>query len=398
MHPELSEFATRLRSLVRSTPASGAEGAGTDKTDAWAARFTATEFNRLARELFALQVAHNEVYRRVVIARGITPSQVSDWREIPALPTAAFKEFAVTSLLPAERTHEFQSSGTTGRQPGRHFHCAESLALYEASLWAWFARHLVPEGSAVAFRLTVLTPPVRAAPCSSLVHMFDTVRRRLTESGRLKATGESGFLVRAASDGSWVLDWDRAQVYLDDAAWGTVPVLLLGTAFSFVHLLDRMHASGRQWKLPPGSRAMETGGYKGRAQALPPAQLHAGMTERLGIPPTHIVCEYGMCELSSQAYDRVAGTPTTDGARGPCVFRFPPWSRAWVVSPETGWEVAEGETGLLRVCDLANVASVLAIQTEDLAVRRGDGFELVGRAQAAEPRGCSLRMSEDQLK
>ena len=41
--------------------------------------------------------------------------------------------------------------------------------------------------------------------------------------------------------------------------------------------------------------------------------------------------------------------------------------------------------------DLANVRSVLAIQTEDLAVRRGTGFDLVGRAQMAEPRGCSLR-------
>jgi hypothetical protein len=33
---------------------------------------------------------------------------------------------------------------------------------------------------------------------------------------------------------------------------------------------------------------------------------------------------------------------------------------------------------------------VMAIQTEDLALRRGDGFELIGRAELAEPRGCSL--------
>ena len=52
--------------------------------------------------------------------------------------------------------------------------------------------------------------------------------------------------------------------------------------------------------------------------------------------------------------------------------------------------VAEGETGLIRVLDLANVWSVMAVQTEDLGVRRGDGFELIGRAAQAEPRGCSL--------
>ena len=48
------------------------------------------------------------------------------------------------------------------------------------------------------------------------------------------------------------------------------------------------------------------------------------------------------------------------------------------------------ESGLLRIFDLANVRSVMAIQTEDLAVRRGDAFELIGRAAQAEPRGCSL--------
>ena len=68
----------------------------------------------------------------------------------------------------------------------------------------------------------------------------------------------------------------------------------------------------------------------------------------------------------------------------------PPWCRALVISPETGREVADGETGLLRILDLANVRSVMAIQTEDLAVRCGKGFELIGRASQAEARGCSL--------
>jgi hypothetical protein len=36
------------------------------------------------------------------------------------------------------------------------------------------------------------------------------------------------------------------------------------------------------------------------------------------------------------------------------------------------------------------VYSVMAIQTEDLGVRRGDGFELLGRAAEVEARGCSL--------
>ena len=93
-----------------------------------------------------------------------------------------------------------------------------------------------------------------------------------------------------------------------------------------------------------------------------------------------------MSELSSQAYD----LSVRSAERRMRSFHFPPWARVQIVSPETGREVAEGETGLIRVFDLANVFSVMAIQTEDLGVRRGGGFELVGRAEFSEPRGCSL--------
>ena len=165
--------------------------------------------------------------------------------------------------------------------------------------------------------------------------------------------------------------------------------MLLGTAFMFVHLLDELERRGLSIALPPGSRIMETGGYKGRSRELPKAELHALITSRLGVPPEFIVCEYGMSELSSQAYDRVAGSASLLHPQS-SIFSFPPWCRALVISPETGREVAEGETGLLRLFDLANVRSMMAVQTEDLAVRRGDGFELLGRAAQTEARGCSL--------
>jgi hypothetical protein len=132
---------------------------------------------------------------------------------------------------------------------------------------------------------------------------------------------------------------------------------------------------------------METGGYKGRTRALSKTDLRAAIGAQFGLPRNSIIGEYGMSELSSQAYDGQPGRPG-----GP--FRFPPWARVLIVSPETGQEVAEGELGLIRVVDLANLSSVLAVQTEDLAVRRGDGFEWVGRATTAEPRGCSLLIAD----
>jgi hypothetical protein len=127
------------------------------------------------------------------------------------------------------------------------------------------------------------------------------------------------------------------------------------------------------------------------------------MAQRLGIAQEHIVCEYGMSELSSQGYEVRSGECGVGSgeaqsqlgsrlyaARSTPAFQFPPWARVQIVSPETGLEVAQGETGLIRVFDLANVYSVMAIQTEDLGIRRGDGFELLGRAVMSEPRGCSL--------
>jgi hypothetical protein len=142
---------------------------------------------------------------------------------------------------------------------------------------------------------------------------------------------------------------------------------------------------------------------------MPKEELHALITERLGVPPENIVCEYGMSELSSQAYapgapasSRRVFTGATKRPAGwkpalPVPLHFPPWARVQLISPETGREVTNGETGLIRIFDLANVFSVLAVQTEDLGIRRGDGFELLGRSPLAEPRGCSL-MSHSELR
>ena len=151
--------------------------------------------------------------------------------------------------------------------------------------------------------------------------------------------------------------------------------------FAFVRLLDAI----KSLPLPSGSRVMETGGYKGRSREVPREELHAQISAKLGVERSDIISEYGMCELSSQFYTR----PTLRASRS-VVFTGPPWTRSMVVDPETGREAREGGRGLIRVFDLANRGSVLAIQTEDVGVRRGDGFELIGRALQVEARGCSL--------
>jgi Acyl-protein synthetase, LuxE len=382
MNKELSSFAARLRDSILSG-------------------FKNEDFDALAVELFALQFEHNVLYQRlchlrkmtpstVCAIRGITPSFSGRWTKIPFIGTKAFKNFEISCIPLAQRTAIFHSSGTTEQKPSRHFHNAESLAVYEASLWKWFEKNC--ELRIANCELLILTPSPKEAPNSSLVHMFETIREKL-------GSPENVFAGKISTDGNWTLDFDAAISALNSKLEIQNPKLVLGTAFSFVHLLDYLAENNLRFQLPENSRVMETGGYKNRSRSMPKKELHALITERLGVPRENIICEYGMSELSSQAYDSEARGARREALGGSTprpepnaqrLFQFPPWTRVQIISPETGREVREGETGLIRVFDLANVFSVAAIQTEDLGIRRGDGFELIGRAQLAEPRGCSL--------
>lgn len=343
-------------------------------------------FNRLALDLFALQFGHVPVYRQFCVSRGAVAGSIETWREIPALPVSAFKDFEITSIPPQERSAVFYSSGTTRSSRSQHFHSAESLAIYEASLLPWFQRHLLPEArdsKSPRLKFLSLTPAPASVPASSLVHMFGCVASRFASDG-------PAFVGQACEDG-WVVDTSAAIEFLERAQADPSPTLLLGSAFSFVQFLESLISEGLQFTLPPASRIMETGGYKGRSREMPKTELHQLMHRCLGVPPTHIVSEYGMSELSSQAYDRQV--PQTTGAnhtRAHRRFRFPPWVRTQIISPETGREAHPGQAGLIRIFDLANVSSIMAIQTEDLGIAHDEGFDLLGRAAAAPVRGCSL--------
>ena len=362
-------------------------------------------FARIALELFRLQVKHVPGYQAVCTARGITPEDVCTWDEIPPLPVSAFRQLELTSLPAQDRTTVFHSSGTTGSGRSRHFHNATSLTIYEASLWQWFQRHLLTELSPVGTTRTcatptppallILTPSPLWAPHSSLAFMFEALRRRLDPQG-------PGFVGTADAAGDWGIAFLQATRTLAAAQQTARPLMILTTAFGLVQLLDHLEGKKLRFDLPPGSRLLETGGYKGRSRSIEKRTLYGWVEQALGIPEDHVVSEYGMCELSSQGYDWTIPispspapaipnhAPGAEQQEPKRRFRLPPWARVQIVSPENGRPVAVGETGLVRVFDLANVRSVLAMQTEDLGVCHEDGFELVGRAAQSEPRGCSL--------
>jgi hypothetical protein len=140
---------------------------------------------------------------------------------------------------------------------------------------------------------------------------------------------------------------------------------------------------------------MDTGGDKGAPRKLSRNGLHHAVWNALAIPGYLFVNEYGMSELSSQAYENVIADRVA-GRFSRRALTTPPWLRTRVVDPVTLADVAEGERGLLCHYDLANAGTALAVLTEDVGERVGEReFHLAGRASAAEMRGCSLVWGED---
>lgn len=315
-------------------------GAGTGSLDGFLIRLHTLHFRR------------NEPYRLHCISAGAGET-VADWRQIPCVPQEAFKHADLRSFPAGETRKTFRTSGTTGEGFGQHHF--RTLEIYEEAVREGWRHANMPAGP-----FLVIAPHPDEAPHSSLSHMFAVLAPR----DAFIATGGS-------------IDLARLQAVAH-------PVCLLGTALGFLNLLEQIDKAGIAVSLPAGSSAMETGGYKGSGRRIARADLYAMLGRKLGIKPDDICNEYGMTELSSQFYAR--------GSRG--LHRGPPWARAVVADPQTLAEVAEGETGILLIYDAANVGSVSGIRTRDLAIRRGDTFELLGRDPAALPRGCSRSADE----
>ncbi len=319
-------------------------------------------FNDLALRLFAYQVRYNEPYARYCARLGITKAPHS-WDQIPAVPATAFKEAALTTCDPAKAELVFETSGTTRGAPGRHY--METCALYDAALLAGFDRWALRDGARLRYFNLVPNPADR--PHSSLGYMM----RRVAEH---RGDGKTGWYLRGDE-----LLFDAFHHDVRVAGDQGRPICLAATAFALVHVLDAMEERRIRFELLPGSRIMETGGFKGRTRAVNRNELYARIHEYFGITDGGIISEYGMTELTSQYYS------SAPGGR----YCSPPWLRARVVGPERT-TLASGEVGSLLHVDLANRSSCIAIQTEDLGVRYADGLVFVGRDSEAPPRGCSL--------
>ena len=334
-------------------------------------------FNAMALRLFEHQYTHNEPLRRFCQRRGLTPRRVATWKDIPAVPINAFKELTLSCEPPEACEGVFMTSGTTrAEMRGRHHH--PSFDVWDLSMRLNFAQHFMaglPVDAKGRLPMAVLFPPASELPNSSLA-------RYLSQAVRLFGSAGSGhFVSTGGMDAEGLLAWlRRAQ----DAGR---PVAVMGASYGFVHLLDALAERGLSFALPAGSRLLDTGGYKRQSREVPLDAFYDQLAQALGVPRAQCINMYGMTELSSQFYD--AGNAVV-----PSVKRGPHWIRARVVDPLTGAEVPQGQVGVLVHCDLASFNSTTTILTEDLGVSVDGGFLLLGRAEGAQARGCSLAMEE----
>lgn len=314
--------------------------------------------------------------------------RVDRWQDVPALPIAAFKQLDVFDP-DARVAAEWHSSGTTGGGDRPSVHRLASLDVYDAAIDEGAGTALLPDvaaGEREPLACLQLQPPASAAPNSSLSYMFDRIRTSAW-------CRDAGSFV--SSD--YVVDVDAAWTTLQRLERSAEPVLVLATSFALVLLLDGVNERElAPIELAPTSRVVDTGGYKGRSRELIRPELVARTESWLGVPEPWQENEYGMSELSSQAWlGTVAdscGLPIVPD--GSSARWLPSTLRVRVVDPATLEEVEDGERGLLVFHDVANVHACAAVRSEDVGIRRGDSFELVGRAPGAALKGCSLRLED----
>lgn len=309
-------------------------------------------FEDTALELFRYQYSENELYRSYCQALKKAPEDVQCLTEIPFLPISFFKtQKIITGKWDSDAPLVFESSGTTGERPSKHYVMSE--ALYEASLIAGFTDTFGPPAE---YTFLALLPSYLERNNASLVHMAKTLMARSKNPG----------------NGFYLNEWVALATKLCSLKEDGNKTILLGVTFALLDFADAFPMD------LAGITVMETGGMKGRREEWTREQVHEFLKERWNL--SAITTEYGMTELLSQAYAQ------REGLLSPARTM-----RVLVRDITDPLSVSEVGNGALNIIDLANVYSCAFIATDDIGkIHDGQNFEVLGRLDHAALRGCSL--------
>lgn len=337
------------------------------------------QFKTLALDSFIFQYENIEPYRNYCKIKGKSPENVGEIRDIPFVPTSAFKAGIFYAGNAENAVRIFATSGTTGGKKGKAYYSADGLELMDVSLIRNAREMLFPDN--IKSRILILIPSPEEAPQMIIAYGMDVLKNTF-------GLPESGFFIRNNQ-----LDVKALVDILEDSEEEKIPVTLIGATFGFVHLLDGFTEKDLSFSLPEGSRIMHAGGFKGKSRELVPSELNSYFEKVLGVPDQATVNLLGMTELSSQLYDNVIFNRER-GRKEERAKLNAPWTWSLVVNPETLGQVARGEKGMLMHVDLANLERPSFILTDDIGIRLEGGFEVLGRAKQDGSRGCSITIDE----
>lgn len=308
------------------------------------------DFNEVALMVFGFQYRNNKTYQEFCNHLGRTPKEVTLLEQIPFLPIAFFKSRKVVC---DSDFHDiiFTSSGTTGTVTSKHY--VTDLSLYQESFRKGFSHFY---GDIKDYTVLALLPSYLERSGSSLIYMAND----MIESSEAK---ESGFYLHN-------IDELAEQIKTLDQSGRKI--LLIGVSFALLDLIETHQFSLKN------TIVMETGGMKGRRKELIRNELHHLLGKGFGLKKIH--SEYGMTELLSQAY-----------SKGDGIFGCPPWMKVIIRDPEDPLTLLPpGKSGGMNIIDLANLNSCSFIASQDLGKLKGDNFEVIGRFDHSDIRGCNL--------
>lgn len=321
------------------------------KDSAFIQGINACDFDDIALQVFAHQYERNEIYRAFTEALGVNPASVRTIEQIPFLPISFFKTHRVVTDTAAEPAFVFESSGTTGETPSRHF--VTDGIVYRGSLLRGFKQFY---GDPKDYVILALLPSYLERKNASLVHMAKVL---MEESGH-------------PDNGFYLDEWEKLSGLLSRLEASGQKTLLLGVTFA---LLDFAEACPMQLQ---HTIVMETGGMKGRREEWTRRQVHEFLMDKWQL--TNVHSEYGMTELLSQAYSLGGG-----------MFNTSDTMKVLIRDINDPLELRRTGSGCINIIDLANVNSCSFIATEDIGNMHADGrFEVLGRLDHAALRGCSL--------
>ena len=307
-----------------------------------------SEFEKMALIVFNFQYNNNPIYKQYCDYLKIDIRTIKSVKEIPFLPISFFKSHSIY-IGNSKDDKTFTSSGTTGMTTSKHL--VKDILIYEQSFLKSFELFY---GNIEDYVVLGLLPSYLEREGSSLIYMVD----KLIE---LSKHSKSGFYLNEYED----------LIEVIHSVKSTKKVILFGVSYALLDLAE-------QFK-PDLARCIiiETGGMKGRRKEMPKYELHN--TLKMGLNVDNIHSEYGMTELLSQAY------ATENGQ-----FKTPPFMKVLSREYNDPFSYTKTKTGGLNIIDLANVYSCSFIATQDLGKIYPNYFEVLGRFDNSDIRGCNL--------